>query len=163
MFGLGYGNRSPLRYLRLGLLILIVLAAVVFHGKGRAYDTIHDVYFVLIIGLLGFALFSRGRSRRNQMGGGPMGGPMGGGGMGGGAMGPGGVGPGQQGPPFPGYGVPPPWSQQVPQPAQQGPQPDSPPAGWYAEPGNPDQERYWDGRAWGPMRHRQDGSSVNGG
>jgi hypothetical protein len=119
----------------------------VFHGHGRAYDTIHDVYYVLLIGLLGFALVARGNARRGRMGGGPMG--------------PGSAGPGQQRPPLGGYGAPTGWSQQAPQPAAQTPQTAAPPAGWYTEPGNPDHERYWDGRAWGPLRHRQNGTWVD--
>jgi hypothetical protein len=156
MFGLGYGGRSALRYVRLALLILILLAAVVFHGHGKAYDTIHAVYFVAVIGLLGFALFTRSASRRGRMGNGPMG-P---GSMGPGAMGPGSVGPGQQAPPMPGYG-PGGWSTQGPEPMAQPVEAPLPPAGWYSEPGNPEHERYWDGRGWGPVRPRQGGGSFS--
>ncbi len=144
MLGFGYGGRSPLRYVRLGLLLLVVLAGVAFHGHGSAYHAIHDVYLVAIIGLIGFAVI-RGGARRRGIGGGPMG--------------PGPAGPGQQSPPVGGYGAPPGWPSPAPQPEQQISQLSSLPPGWYMD-GSPDHERYWDGQAWGARRHRRDGDWV---
>lgn len=158
MFGLGYGRRSPLRYLRLGLLLLLILAGLLLHGHGRTYNSIHDVYLVLVLGLLGYGLFMRNQAGRRGVGRGPMG-P--------GPMGPGASGPVQQVPPPGGYASPQGWSppasqpvQPVAQTVQPVAQPNSPPAGWYTESGNPDHERYWDGLAWGARRHRQNGDWV---
>jgi hypothetical protein len=72
--GMGRGN-SSLRAVRLGLLVMVILAGVVFHHTGGVYDTIHVLYLVLIVGLLGFALMTR---RRRQSPGGTAGGSWGG-------------------------------------------------------------------------------------
>jgi hypothetical protein len=77
--GMGGGN-PRMRSFRIGALVLIVLAGVVLHHTGRAYEAIRLIYFALIIGLL-FASF-RGRrtnvpgvSRANVSNGWPFGGP----------------------------------------------------------------------------------------
>lgn len=95
--GFGSGSRNPrARALRLGLLAVVLVAAVLFHGHGRAYEGVRILYYLGIVGLL-VARFA-GRSRRQ----GPPGGGFGPRGRGRfGAMG----GPPGYGPP--GYGVPP--------------------------------------------------------
>jgi hypothetical protein len=77
---MGRGN-SSLRYLRLGLLVMVILAGVVFHRSGGIYDTIHAIYYVLIIGFLVFAIATRRRARQSP--GGTAGGSWGGGASGG--------------------------------------------------------------------------------
>jgi len=71
---MGRGNPS-LRAVRLGLLVMVILAGVVFHHSGGVYDTIHVLYLVLIVGLLAFALVTR---RRRQPPGGTSAGSWGG-------------------------------------------------------------------------------------
>jgi hypothetical protein len=68
MFGMGGGNRSSLRYIRIGALALILLIGVAFHDKGSVYNTIYIVYIVLIVALLatGIVLSRRGRGSGNQ-------------------------------------------------------------------------------------------------
>jgi hypothetical protein len=81
MFGMGMGRgNSSLRYLRLGLLVMVILAGVVFHRSGGIYDTIHAIYYVLIVGFLLFAIVTRRRARQS---GGTAGGSWGGGASGG--------------------------------------------------------------------------------
>jgi hypothetical protein len=50
-----------MRAVRLGALVLVILAGVVFHRSGGVYQTIHVLYFVLIVGILAFALLNRNR------------------------------------------------------------------------------------------------------
>jgi hypothetical protein len=76
--GMGRGN-SSLRAIRLGLLVMVILAGVVFHHSGGVYDTIHVIYIVLIVGFLVFALATRRRGGRQPQGGtagGSWGGPV---------------------------------------------------------------------------------------
>jgi hypothetical protein len=81
MFGMGMGRgNSSLRMLRLGLLVMVILAGVVFHHSGGVYDTIHAIYYVLIVGFIVFAIATRRRSRQSPGGtaGGSWGGTSGG-------------------------------------------------------------------------------------
>jgi hypothetical protein len=73
---MGRGN-SSLRAARLGLLVMVILAGVVFHRSGGVYQTIHVLYYVLIVGFLVFALATR-RRRGSQPRGGTAGGSWGG-------------------------------------------------------------------------------------
>jgi len=73
---MGRGN-SSLRAVRLGLLVMVILAGVVFHRSGGTYQAIHVLYYVLIVGFVGFALMTR-RRRGNQAPGGTPGGSRGG-------------------------------------------------------------------------------------
>jgi hypothetical protein len=68
MFGMGGGNRSSLRFIRIGALILILLIGAAFHDKGSVYNSIHIVYIVLIVALLatGIVLSRRSRGSGNQ-------------------------------------------------------------------------------------------------
>jgi hypothetical protein len=59
------GANSSLRTIRLGLLVLVVLAGVVFHHSGGAYITIRVLYFALVIGFVVFAATARRRRGRN--------------------------------------------------------------------------------------------------
>jgi hypothetical protein len=61
---------------RLGLLVMVILAGVVFHHSGGAYDTIRALYLVLVVGFLAFAIMTR--RRRSQSPGGTAGGSWGG-------------------------------------------------------------------------------------
>jgi hypothetical protein len=85
---MGRGN-SSLRYLRLGLLVMVILAGVVFHHSGGVYDTIHAIYYVLIVGFIVFAIATRRRAKQSSGGtaGGSWGGGASGGSWGGGAPG----------------------------------------------------------------------------
>jgi hypothetical protein len=74
--GMGRGN-SPLRAVRLGAFVLVILAGVVFHHSGGVYQTIHVLYLVLIVGVLAFALLTRTR-RGKQSPSGTAGGSWGG-------------------------------------------------------------------------------------
>ncbi len=77
MFGMGMGRgNSSLRTIRLGLLVMVILAGVVFHHSGGVYDTIHAIYYVLIVGFLVFAIATRRRARQSP-GGGTAGGSFG--------------------------------------------------------------------------------------
>lgn len=73
MFGMGMGRgNSSLRTIRIGLLVMVILAGVVFRHSGGAYDTIRGIYYVLIVGFLVFAIVTRrraGLSRRGTAGG----------------------------------------------------------------------------------------------
>lgn len=62
--GMGRGN-SSLRTICIGALVLVLLAGVVFHHSGGAYDTIRVLYFALIIGFLVFATTARRLRGRN--------------------------------------------------------------------------------------------------
>lgn len=63
MFGMGMGmggRRNPsMRYLRIGALVLILLAGVVFHHSGKTYDSLRVLYYVLIIGLIAYSFRAR--------------------------------------------------------------------------------------------------------
>lgn len=64
--GMGRGN-SKMRAFRIGVLVLVLLAGVVFHHSGPTYDAIRILYYAFIIGFLVFAF----RSRRQGVGGPP--------------------------------------------------------------------------------------------
>jgi hypothetical protein len=74
--GTGRGN-SSLRAVRLGAFVLVILAGVVFHHSGGVYQTIHLLYLVLVVGVLGYALLARSR-RGNRSPSGGVGGSWGG-------------------------------------------------------------------------------------
>ena len=158
--GFGFGRRSRLRYVRLALLLLVVASAFVFRSDGKTYRDIHDVYLVVIIALIAAGLMMRGGFRNRSAGGPP--GAMGVGRRG--AMGPGTTDPFQQPSSFGGYGDPysaqSRWSPGAPRSAPQANQGPPAAAGWYAEAGNPEYQRWWDGTAWGRRRHLQEGSWV---
>jgi hypothetical protein len=69
MFGLGPRN-PQLRVIRLGILVLVILAGVVFHHQGSTYDAIRVGYYVVLVAFIGYAFSARSRAKR---GGGPMG------------------------------------------------------------------------------------------
>jgi hypothetical protein len=134
MFGLG--SRNPqLRYLRLALLAVVILAGLAFHHSGPAYDAIRIAYYVIIVGIIGFALYSR-RGHRGQNPGFPHHPP---------GAGPSPTSPGPAGsPPGPTAG-----------PTQN--------PGWYPDQQNMQIQRYWDGSAWTATRHWDGSAWVDGG
>jgi hypothetical protein len=76
------GGNSTLRAIRIALLVGFLVLATTLHGHGSTYNTLHIVYFVLVIGLLIASFSMRGgrRSGNRQSG---RGGPVGRGGFGG--------------------------------------------------------------------------------
>jgi hypothetical protein len=65
----GFGSRNPqLRYLRLGALVVLILAGSAFHHSGPTYDAIRVVYYALILGVIGYALYHRSGARRRGAG-----------------------------------------------------------------------------------------------
>jgi hypothetical protein len=59
---MGMGGRNPaFRAVRLGALVLVVLAGVVFHHSGGAYNAIHFLYIALVIGFLAVSISTRRR------------------------------------------------------------------------------------------------------
>jgi len=81
MFGMGMGRgNSSLRAIRIGLLVMVILAGVVFRHSGGTYDAIRGVYYVLIVGFLVFAFVTRRRAGQSRGGtaGGSWGGTSGG-------------------------------------------------------------------------------------
>lgn len=65
MFGIGFGRRNPrLRLLRIGGLVLLVVAGAIFHHHGRDYQAVRGLYYVVIVALLAASfLRRRGGSR----------------------------------------------------------------------------------------------------
>lgn len=61
---MGFGSGSPRsrsRALRLALLAVALLAALLFHGRGRAYEGVRIVYWVAVAGFLVARLSGRAR------------------------------------------------------------------------------------------------------
>ncbi len=81
MFGGMGGGRSTLRMVRLGVLVVFLILAATLHGHGSTYNTLHVVYFVIIIGLViaafagrrGSGRFGSGGSSGSRVGGGSFG------------------------------------------------------------------------------------------
>lgn len=73
----GFGSRNPqLRYLRFALLAVVILAGLAFHHSGPTYEAIRVVYYAVILGIIGFALYSRSAAKHRGPGRpGPPGGP----------------------------------------------------------------------------------------
>jgi hypothetical protein len=66
MFG-GMGSRNPqMRFLRFGLLAAVLLAGYAFHDSGPTYTTIRIIYFVVLIGFIGFAFYRRSATRHHD-------------------------------------------------------------------------------------------------
>ncbi len=66
VFGLGgYGmNRNPrLRALRLGMLVLLLVAGALFNHRGHGYTVARGLYLVALVGLLGYSFLGRRRGR----------------------------------------------------------------------------------------------------
>jgi uncharacterized membrane protein YgcG len=74
VFGGMGGNRSTLRMVRLGALVLFLILAATLHGRGSTYNTLHVVYLVIIAGVLIASIATR---RRGGGGRGPGGGRFG--------------------------------------------------------------------------------------
>ncbi|HVB06352.1 MAG TPA: DUF2510 domain-containing protein [Acidimicrobiales bacterium] len=144
MFGGGIGSRGgygnpTLRNIRIGLVVAVIAAGLLFHRSGSAYSAIRTVYLVAVLGFLAY-----GFTRRRRSG---IGGARRPGSLPGGAPLPGGWG-GQQGAPV------------DIRPAPSDPAPPLAAAGWFPEPDDPGVERYWDGANWSKRRHRQGDSWV---
>ena len=73
MFPTGGTRGSNLRQWRYGAIAVIVIAGLVFHGRGAVYSVIRIAYFALIIGLIAVRARQRG-PRRGQRS--PWGGPV---------------------------------------------------------------------------------------
>jgi hypothetical protein len=124
MFGMGYRNPTT-RYLRIGALVIVLLAGAVLHHSGGIYNVIHVAYLALIVGFLvvGFA------SRRGY-----------------------GRGVGQGYGRGVGAGVPP--GAMPPNGPRQNPVASSLAApGWFPDATDRNVERYWDGTTWTRRRH----------
>jgi hypothetical protein len=71
IFG-GFGGRngpSWIRFVRLGLLALILILGATLHDRGSTYNTIHIVYLVVVVALLiGTVIFARGLGRSSSRG-----------------------------------------------------------------------------------------------
>lgn len=60
VFGIGFGRRNPrLRLLRIGGLVLLVLAGAIFHHHGRDYQAVRGLYYVVIVVLLAASFMRR--------------------------------------------------------------------------------------------------------
>jgi len=55
-----------MRFLRLGLLVAVLVAGAAFHDSGPTYTTIRVLYFAVIIGFIGFALYRRSVTRHHD-------------------------------------------------------------------------------------------------
>jgi hypothetical protein len=142
MFGLGPRN-PQLRVIRLGILVLVILAGVVFHDHGPTYEAIHIGYYVILVAFIGYAFYARSRATR---GGGTMGAP----------------GP-TPSPTLPGHRGDP--SSTVPVPASPPPSTPAPSTqtpGWYPDQQDASQQRYWDGTTWTGTRHWDGSTWVDG-
>jgi hypothetical protein len=56
------GGRSPrANYLamRLGLLAVLIVGGAIFHHRGPAYDVIHVLYIVALVGFIGWRIMRR--------------------------------------------------------------------------------------------------------
>lgn len=63
----GGRNRNPLfRYIRIGMLLMLILAAVVFKGHGQVYTDIRIGYWVLLAGFLLFGGYFANREREEH-------------------------------------------------------------------------------------------------
>jgi hypothetical protein len=86
MFGGMGGSRSTLRMVRLGVLVLFLILAAAFRGRGSTDHTLHDVYLVIFVGLIiaTIVMSRRGGGGRRPGGGrfGPGGSRFGGGSFG---------------------------------------------------------------------------------
>jgi threonine/homoserine/homoserine lactone efflux protein len=51
--------------MRLGLLAILIVGGAIFHHHGPAYDVIHVVYIVAVLGFLGWRIMRR-RQRTPQ-------------------------------------------------------------------------------------------------
>jgi uncharacterized membrane protein YgcG len=84
------GRGSPLRYIRLGMLAVLLIGTLVFHLHGTASNALHIVYIVVIVAAIGttIVISRRGGSGRSGPGrGGRFGGGNTGFGSGGGSFG----------------------------------------------------------------------------
>lgn len=61
------GNRQ-LRMVRIALLVLVIGAGVVFHRHGSTYSAIRTLYYVVIIALIGAAIWRTRIARRGPIG-----------------------------------------------------------------------------------------------
>lgn len=55
----GGGPRANYMAMRLGLLAFLIVGGAIFHHRGPAYDVIHVVYLVALVGFLGWRLMKR--------------------------------------------------------------------------------------------------------
>jgi hypothetical protein len=144
----GFGSRNPqMRAVRIGLLVAVVAAGAVFHHSGPTYTAIRIVYFAVVIGFIGFALYRRSVAKHHDptIPGGP---------------------PGYGGPPAPG---PSPTIPGGPRPPSSLPPPSplTPPSaglnpGWYPDQQDMKVQRYWDGSAWTGTRHWAEDRWIEG-
>jgi hypothetical protein len=128
-----------MRSIRIVLLVIVLGAGFVFHDSGPTYTAIRIVYFVIVLGFIGFAFYRRSVARHHDptIPGGPP------------APGPSPTIPGQPGSPpssLPPSSVPP--SSSVPPLSGAGLNP-----GWYPDQQDMKVQRYWDGSAWTGTRH----------
>jgi hypothetical protein len=126
-----------MRSVRLVLLVLVLGAGAVFHDSGPTYTVIRIVYFAVVLGFLGFALYRRSAAKHHDptIPGGPPG------------PGPSPTIPGGPGSP----------SSSSPQPSSAGLNP-----GWYPDQQDMKVQRYWDGSAWTGTRHWAEDRWIEG-
>jgi hypothetical protein len=114
-----FGSRNPhLRYLRVGLLVVLLVAGTAFHHAGPTYTAIRIVYYALLLGALGFAFSRRSASTHHQS-----------------PSGPGPTAPGAPGDPHAPAGPGAPLTSGLA-------------PGWYPDQQNMAVQRYWDGATW---------------
>lgn len=65
-------TRANYMAMRLGLLAVLIVGGAIFHHRGPAYDVIHVLYIVAVLGFLGWRLVRRRRRvSQNRDPGGP--------------------------------------------------------------------------------------------
>lgn len=62
------GRNPRVRAIRIAALVLVLLAGVAFHDSGRTYQTLRDIYLVVIVGLLAYSLSARRRGLAGRPG-----------------------------------------------------------------------------------------------
>ena len=61
----GFGSRNPqMRTMRVALLAVVLFAGFAFHDHGTAYTTIRVIYYIVILGVVLFAVSRRSMAKR---------------------------------------------------------------------------------------------------
>jgi hypothetical protein len=67
-----FGSRNPqMRYLRVGLLVVLLVAGTAFHHTGPTYTAIRVVYYAVLLGALAFAFSRRSAAKHHEPSSGP--------------------------------------------------------------------------------------------